>query len=57
MMTIKISAPACLVVLALLTGFKPGHSEQQRTPEIARITLDDARKAMDASEAEASRAR
>jgi hypothetical protein len=57
MMTIKISAPACLVVLALLTGFKPGHSEQQRTPEIARITLDDARKAMDASEAQASRAR
>jgi uncharacterized protein GlcG (DUF336 family) len=55
MKTINISAQACLVVLALLTGFKPAHSQQQRAPEIARITLEDARKAMDAAEAEARR--
>src|ERR1700741_3805406 len=50
---IKQSAWTAIAVLALAAGVQPVRAQQQAAPLPARITLEEARKAVDAAEAEA----
>ena len=52
---IRHSMTTAFVVLALFTGTEQAEAQQQPATAPARITLDDARRAMDAGEAEARR--
>lgn len=54
-MTIRQSMSAALAVLALLAGAERAQAQQQSAPAPARITLEEAKTAMDAGEAEARR--
>lgn len=53
--TIRQSLSTAFVVLALLAGADLAQAQQQPATAPARITLDDAKRAMDAGEAEARR--
>lgn len=52
-MRITLAVRTALAVLILSVAANPAHAQQQRAPEVPRITLEDARKAVDAAEAEA----
>lgn len=54
-MTITQSVRTVFVALAFLAGTERVHAQQQPAPAPARITLEEAKTAMDASEAEARR--
>jgi len=55
MMTIRRPTFTGLVLLALTAAIQPVHAQQPAAAPVARITLDEAKKAVDAAEAEARR--
>lgn len=52
-MTTSQAASAVLVALTLLAGAQEAEAQQPQAPAAARITLEEAKRAMDAAEAEA----
>jgi uncharacterized protein GlcG (DUF336 family) len=52
-MKIGMKARAALAALAMVAGAQTAHAQQPQAPAVARITLDEARKGVDAAEAEA----
>ncbi len=52
-MTLKRSIWTATALLVFSTGMHSLHAQQQRPPEAPRITLEEAKKAVDAAEAEA----